>query len=107
MRPAGIVMFFKWAVTSNGPPASILVPQARRRHVQLEASEKDPSRRRLFGETCCLVFRETVSRKRLGGRRSQRAKALGRAVDHRERYPRCDAPPIMPAVKLRKVVRPH
>src|SRR3982074_3797397 len=48
-----------------------------------------------------------MSRDRLGPGRSQCAKALRWTVDHRDRHLGCDAPPVLPAMKLREIVSAH
>src|SRR5579863_3628157 len=75
--------------------------------MQFQTGEKNPRRRALLGEACSLIFREAVARKSLGGWRGEGAKALRRTVDHSDRYLGCYTPPVMPAVKLRKIVRSH
>src|ERR1700684_318141 len=75
--------------------------------MQFQAGEKNPRRRALLGKACSLIFREAVARKSLGGRRGEGTKALRRTVDHSDRYLGCYTPPVMPAVKLRKIVRSH
>src|ERR1700733_12937941 len=75
--------------------------------MQFQTGEKNPRRRALLGEACSLIFREAVARKSLGGRRGEGAKALRRTIDHSDRYLGCYTPPVMPAVKLRKIVRSH
>jgi hypothetical protein len=92
---------------SSGPPATVPVPQACRRQVRFQTGEKRPCRRVLFGKACSLMFRDTVARKSLSGGRRESTKALRRTVDHSDGHLGCDTPPIMPAVKLRKIVRSH
>src|SRR3984885_5312084 len=73
----------------------------------LETGEKNLRRRGRLGEAWSLSFRVAGARKSLGGRRGEGAKALRRSVDHSDRYLGCYTPPVMPAVKLRKIVRSH
>src|SRR5580700_6664034 len=89
------------------PPATVQVPQTGRRQAQFHAGKKDPGWRMLVGEPAGLIFGQSVARKRLCRGRSQRAKTLRRTVDHSDRNLGCDAPPVLPAVKLRKIVSAH
>src|SRR4051794_34539378 len=53
------------------------------------------------------MLRQAVARQRLCGRGGQRPKALRGTVDHGNWHLRGDAPPILPAVELRKIVSAH
>ena len=61
----------------------------------------------MLGQAAGLIFRQAITREGLGGGRSQGAKTLRRTVDHSDRHLGSDLPPILPAVKLRKIVRAH
>src|SRR5436190_20376793 len=61
----------------------------------------------LVREARRLILRQPVARQRLRGGRGERAKTLRRAVDHSERHLGCDAPPVLPAMELRKIVSAH
>src|SRR5258707_12082700 len=54
-----------------------------------------------------LIFRQAVTRERLGRGRGEGAKTLRRTVDHSDRHLGSDAPPVLPAVELRKIIRAH
>src|SRR6202022_2822485 len=56
---------------------------------------------------CGPSFRAGRARERLGCGRGQCAKTLRRTVDHSDRDLGCDAPPVFPAMKLRKIVGAH
>src|ERR1700743_1686064 len=75
--------------------------------MRLHAGEESPCRCALSAKARSLIFRDTVARESLSGRRGKGSKALRRTVDHSDRDLGCDMPPIMPAVKLRKIVRSH
>src|SRR5260370_40320625 len=61
----------------------------------------------LVSQPAGLIFGQAIARERLGCGRGQCTKTLRRTVDHRDRHLGCDAPPVLPAMKLRKIVSAH
>src|SRR6185437_4130555 len=89
------------------PPAAVRVPKSSRRQIELHARQEYPCWRALIGELAGPVLGKAIIRQRLRGRRGQRAKALRRAVDDRDRHLGGDAPPVLPAMELREIVSAH
>src|SRR5713226_5984763 len=54
-----------------------------------------------------LIFGQAIARERLRRGRGQRTETLWRTVDHSDRHLGGDAAPVLPAMKLRKIVGAH